>query len=290
MINVVTLTEENGMEELPPTWRLRLWEELVDFDGFASYCKAIGKSWESSADLCLASRERLETKSGAECVSAAWQNVLHVKSSQDTINKKEKTKQNNYTFYLDFLHFLTCTPQTSRRPPSWAGSQGLGARLLSLSLWIAHMFFVYFVFFHIQRAWPPEKQLCERAQPGYLPPLFLLMKHTMSRTKMRSAMAHISPMNHPWVAMSTCRLAAAGGNTEGVCQRWLTQFHSEPLNWKLCYLNAEQHWISQMLKRKFKVKYQPWWVEIVWGAVKDERKSLKQQPLIHQFQAACVHY
>lgn len=144
------------MEELPPTWRLRLWEELVDFDGFASYWKAIGKSWESSADLCLASRERLETKSGAECVSAAWQNVLHVKSSQDTINKKEKTKQNNYRFYLDFLQRLTCTPQTSRRPPSWAGSQGLGARLLSLSLWIAHICFCLLCLFHIQRARPPE--------------------------------------------------------------------------------------------------------------------------------------
>lgn len=46
--------------------------------------------------------------------------------------------------------------------------------------------------------------------PGYLPPLFLLMKHTMRRTKMRRAMAHISPINQPWVAMSTCRLGTAG--------------------------------------------------------------------------------
>lgn len=166
MINVVTLTEENGMEELPPTWRLRLWEELVDFDGFASYCKAIGKSWESSADLCLASRERLETKSGAECVSAAWQNVLHVKSSQDTINKKEKTKQNNYTSYLDFLHFLTCTPQTSRHPPSWAGSQGLGARLLSLSLWIAHVFCLL-CFFSYSKGLAPRKAAV-RAGPTWI--------------------------------------------------------------------------------------------------------------------------
>lgn len=138
MINVVTLTEESGMGELPPTWRLWLWEELVELDVFASYCKAIGKSWESSADLCLASRERLETKSAAECVSAAWQNVLHVKSSQDTINKKNKKTKQLHMFHVAFVQFLTYTPQTSRRPPSWAGSRGLGARLLSLSLWIAH--------------------------------------------------------------------------------------------------------------------------------------------------------
>lgn len=45
--------------------------------------------------------------------------------------------------------------------------------------------------------------------PGYLPPLFLLMKHTMSRTRMRRAMAHMRPMNQPCVAMSTCLLAMA---------------------------------------------------------------------------------
>lgn len=290
MINVVTPSEENGMEELPPTWRLRLWEELVDFDGFASYCKAIGKSWESSADLCLASRERLETKSGAECVSAAWQNVLHVKSSQDTINKKEKNKTKQ-------LHVLSPFSAVSHLySPNVPSSSFMGwisgswcASSFSFTVDRTHMF-LFTLFISCSKGSAPRKQLCERALPGYLPPLFLLMKHTMSRTKMRSAMAHISPMNHPWVAMSTCRLAAAGGNTEGVRQRWLTQFYSEPLNWKLCYLHAEQHWISQMLKRKFKVKYQQWWVKIVWGAVKDERKSLKQQPLIHQFQAACVHY
>lgn len=41
------------------------------------------------------------------------------------------------------------------------------------------------------------------------------MKHTMRRTKMRRAMAHISPMNHPWVAMSTCRLGTAERTDDG---------------------------------------------------------------------------
>lgn len=41
------------------------------------------------------------------------------------------------------MPFLTCTPQKSHRPPSWAGSQGLGARLLSLSLWIAQVIFLF---------------------------------------------------------------------------------------------------------------------------------------------------
>lgn len=38
--------------------------------------------------------------------------------------------------------------------------------------------------------------------PGYLPPRLLLMKQTMSRISTRRAMAHMSPMNQPWVAMS----------------------------------------------------------------------------------------
>ena len=33
--------------------------------------------------------------------------------------------------------------------------------------------------------------------PGYLPPRFLLMRQTMSRTRSRKMMAHIIPMNHP---------------------------------------------------------------------------------------------
>lgn len=57
------------------------------------------------------------------------------------------------------------------------------------------------------------------ALPGYLPPLFLLMKHTMRRTKMRRAMAHISPINQPWVAMSTCRLGTAA-HTHTERGRW----------------------------------------------------------------------
>lgn len=69
------------------------------FGSFCLYCKTIGNSRESSADLCLASREHLEMKSGADCVSVAWQNVLYVKSSQDTMNKNTNT-QNNCTHFL----------------------------------------------------------------------------------------------------------------------------------------------------------------------------------------------
>lgn len=47
--------------------------------------------------------------------------------------------------------------------------------------------------------------------PGYLPPLFLWMKQMIRRIKMSNAMAHIRPMNHPWVAISTCLLATASG-------------------------------------------------------------------------------
>lgn len=52
------------------------------------------------------------------------------------------------------------------------------------------------------------------SSPGYFPPLFLWMKQMMRRIKMSSAIAHIRPMNHPCVAMSTCLLATAGGEGE----------------------------------------------------------------------------
>lgn len=39
-------------------------------------------------------------KSGVDCVSAAWQNVLYVESSQDTMNKKTQGKKNDYTRFL----------------------------------------------------------------------------------------------------------------------------------------------------------------------------------------------
>lgn len=138
-------------------------------------------------------------KSGATCVSSAWQSVLHVKSSQDTINKKEKTKGNKKTtrFLSLFCRFSPVLPERSV------------VLLHGLDLWVLMRVFFLFdcgshtyvhivnLFCQIQSACPPEISCSSRAQPGYLPPLFLLMKHTMSRTKMRSAMAHISPMNHP---------------------------------------------------------------------------------------------
>lgn len=84
------------------------------------------------------------------------------------------------------------------------------------------------------------------ALPGYLPPLFLLMKHTMRRTKMRRAMAHISPINQPWVAMSTCRLGTAGhthrkrkGEKDGDNQ---SKSQSRLLKkGGICFLHAAQH-------------------------------------------------
>lgn len=58
------------------------------------------------------------------------------------------------------------------------------------------------------------------ALPGYLPPLFLLMKQIMRRTKMRRAMAHIRPINHPWVAMSTWRLGTAADGDKVWASGW----------------------------------------------------------------------
>lgn len=51
--------------------------------------------------------------------------------------------------------------------------------------------------------WPcPRSWLLGHILPGYLPPRLLLMKQTMSRISTSRAMAHMSPMNQPWVAMS----------------------------------------------------------------------------------------
>lgn len=40
--------------------------------------------------------------------------------------------------------------------------------------------------------------------PAYLPPLFLRTKQAMSATRVRSATAHMVPMNQPWVEKSLC--------------------------------------------------------------------------------------
>ncbi len=50
--------------------------------------------------------------------------------------------------------------------------------------------------------------------PGYLPPLFLFIKQTMRSTRISKAMAHISPINQPCVAMSTCLLVMAAEKKE----------------------------------------------------------------------------
>lgn len=51
--------------------------------------------------------------------------------------------------------------------------------------------------------------------PGYFPPRVFLMKKTVSMMRTKSAMAHIKPMNHPCVTMSTCsRVYSAHKYTE----------------------------------------------------------------------------
>ena len=141
---------------------------------------------------------------------------------------------------------LTCTLQTSHHPPSWAGSQGLGEHLLSLWLRNTHIVFIS----NLHPCTSIELLNTVIALPGYLPPLFLLMKHTMRRTRMRRAMAHISPMNHPWVAMSTCRLGTAECTDDGkqtvsincVNPSWLKKKKGG-----ICFLHAERHWDEQKL-------------------------------------------
>lgn len=53
--------------------------------------------------------------------------------------------------------------------------------------------------------------------PEYFPPLFLFTKQAMSTMSVRRAMAHISPMNQPWVEIPPWTLArpAEGGRKGG---------------------------------------------------------------------------
>lgn len=121
--------------------------------------------------------------------------------SKHNESKETNTRTHPYAVIQTCLTFrppLTCTLRMSHHPPSWAGSRGPGARLLFLSLQSAHIV----TFPAAEPLNPCRRQLVKKGHasgplPGYFPPLFLLMKHTMRRTKMRSAMAHISPMNHP---------------------------------------------------------------------------------------------
>lgn len=47
--------------------------------------------------------------------------------------------------------------------------------------------------------------------PAYLPPLFLRTKQAMSATRVRSATAHMVPMNQPWLEKSLCGFTTARG-------------------------------------------------------------------------------
>lgn len=105
---------------------------------------------------------------------------------------------------------LTCIPQKYSHHLSWAETLGLCVRPPFLSLNRKEVSFVFFNCF-IQH----HKDTDLLHSPGYFPPLFRWMKQMMSRIKMSRAMAHMRPMNHPWVAMSTCLLATAGQEGEG---------------------------------------------------------------------------
>ncbi len=69
--------------------------------------------------------------------------------------------------------------------------------------------------------------------PGYLPPLFLFIKQTMRSTRISKAMAHISPINQPCVAMSTCLLVMAA-------KIKIKKGQNEPI---LTFLSFEMFWL-----------------------------------------------
>lgn len=75
---------------------------------------------------------------------------------------------------------------------------------------------------YVQQLILQHQKALDSLLPGYLPPLFLLMKQTISKIKMRRATAHIRPMNQPWVAISTCRLAIATKQSNGLSGNRLT--------------------------------------------------------------------
>lgn len=137
-----------------------------------------------------------------------------VKSKQSE-RKRKKIRHGWRCYGLLYEERRTCILQRCHHPPSWAGSLGLGEHLLSLSLRIICRDFKFHPPLSISTESQYMQMMVTCTLPGYLPPLFLLMKHTMRSTKMRRAMAHISPINQPWVAMSTCRLGAATNTGRG---------------------------------------------------------------------------
>lgn len=135
---------------------------------FLSYSRGPGwrgKSRENGVDLCLASRECLVTESGVECVSAAWQNALHVKSSQDTISEKRQTAHIFSHFFCQF------SPVLPERPIVLL--HGLNLRVLVGVFFLFHCgrdafvcAFIAFLFFFFLKALTPQK--CANASVGYL--------------------------------------------------------------------------------------------------------------------------
>lgn len=87
-------------------------------------------------------------ESGVRSVSAAWYKVLRTVQ----VNSHVRTQWvEEYTYFkycvlrirafFFFSPHLTCILRTSRRLPSWAGSQGPGGLLLSPSLWFLRVCF-----------------------------------------------------------------------------------------------------------------------------------------------------
>lgn len=146
-----------------------------------------------------------------ECLCSLVKCSTYKQSSQDTMNEKRK-EISNFAGWRNVFHL---SPVLSKRPI---------VLLHGLDFWVlVSIFFLFHCRLHkgccffFPSNFRPSMSIRLKLQyrlimcelPGYLPPLFLLMKHTMRRTKMRRAMAHINPINHPWVAMSTCRLGTA---------------------------------------------------------------------------------
>lgn len=55
-------------------------------------------------------------ESGAECVTAAWQNILHVESSQNTMNKRKHTRTHPYAVIQTRLTCGRLSPVLSKSP------------------------------------------------------------------------------------------------------------------------------------------------------------------------------
>lgn len=159
----------------------------------------------------------LEMESGKENVSAAWYHVLHINSRVGTINGRGE--KGNILFFIvivatGFISDISYDLSPVLPKGSIILLHGLDLRVLVSIFFLFHCgchTIFSFTYLPIQVTKLVVLTYTKNlAVPGYLPPLFLLMKQTMRSTRISRAMAHISPMNQPCVAMSICRLGTAG--------------------------------------------------------------------------------